>query len=115
MYELEKPLQHLREKLFDIGDSQKQLKNWYVTQGQVWAEQLRIVMLKHRNIGHNWQFHDHQKELLQKYYDANKLLVDCLNSGCVVSDTVRQEIEDTLLLPITEIENRRGTRRKLEQ
>ena len=57
-------------------------------------------------IGKNWQFSEEQKELLMQYYDANKLLVDCLNSYCVVSDKVRQEIEDTLLLPIAEIEKR---------
>ncbi|WP_445251178.1 NACHT C-terminal helical domain 2-containing protein [Microcoleus sp. D3_18a_C4] len=33
-----------------------------------------------------------------------KLLVDCLNSGCNVSPTVRQEIEETLLLPIANIQ-----------
>jgi hypothetical protein len=27
----------------------------------------------------------HKKQLLQQYYDANKLLVDCLNSDCYVS------------------------------
>jgi predicted NACHT family NTPase len=41
-----------------------------------------------------------QKELLQEYYDANKLLVDCLNSDCYVSREVRAEIEASLLLPI---------------
>jgi predicted NACHT family NTPase len=41
-----------------------------------------------------------QKELLQQYHDANKLLVDCLNSDCYVSREVRAEIEASLLLPI---------------
>jgi hypothetical protein len=45
-----------------------------------------------------------------QYYDANELLVACLNSGCLVSNRVREEIEETLLLPIAEIENRRGAR-----
>nr|WP_322719785.1 hypothetical protein [Nostoc sp. ChiQUE02]MDZ8232839.1 hypothetical protein [Nostoc sp. ChiQUE02] len=57
-------------------------------------------MIQHRNIGHDWQFNDDQRQLLQQYYDANKLLVDCLNSECYVSRSVRQEIEDTLLLPV---------------
>jgi predicted NACHT family NTPase len=59
---------------------------------------------QYRNIGHDWQFNDTQKQLLQQYYDANKLLVDCLNSDCYVSREVRQEIEETLLLPIAAIE-----------
>ncbi|MEQ9666955.1 NACHT C-terminal helical domain 2-containing protein [Coleofasciculus sp. G2-EDA-02] len=65
-------------------------------------------MIQYRNIGHNWQFSDSQKQLLKQYYDANKLLVDCLNSDCYVSQEVRQEIEDTLLLPIAEIEKRKS-------
>ncbi|WP_372726748.1 hypothetical protein [Nostoc sp. TCL26-01] len=41
------------------------------------------------------------------FYDANKLLIDCLNSVCNVREKVRQEIEETLLLPIAEIEKRK--------
>jgi hypothetical protein len=69
-------------------------------------KRLRDVMIKHRNIGHNWQFSQEQKELLKQYYDANKLLVDCLNSSCNVTPEVQQEIENTLLLPIAEIQKR---------
>jgi predicted NACHT family NTPase len=68
-----------------------------------WHEQLRLVAIEHRNIGHDWQFNHSQKERLDQYYDANKLLVDCLNSDCYVSREVRQEIEETLLLPIAQI------------
>ncbi|MDZ8187829.1 MAG: hypothetical protein RMX96_23645 [Nostoc sp. ChiSLP02] len=45
-----------------------------------------------------------QKELLQKYYDVNKLLVDCLNTAADVTPGMRQKIEDTLLLAIADIE-----------
>jgi predicted NACHT family NTPase len=72
-----------------------------------WVKEMRVVMIEHRNIGHDWQFSDAQKERLQQYYDANKLLVDCLNSDCYVSRDVRQEIEETLLLPSAEIETRK--------
>ncbi len=37
-------------------------------------------------------------------YEANKLLVGCLNSDCYVTKATRQYIEDTLLLPLSEIE-----------
>jgi hypothetical protein len=57
-------------------------------------------MIEHGNIGHDWQFTDEQKEQLQHYYHANKLLVDCLNSDGYISRQVRQEIEETLLLPM---------------
>jgi predicted NACHT family NTPase len=92
--------------LESITEEEENFKQWWQRNGQAWVEQLRAVMIEHRNIGHNWQFSDEQKELLQQYYDANKLLVDCLNSDCYVSREVRQEIEETLLLPITEIEKR---------
>ncbi|MEG3960316.1 NACHT C-terminal helical domain 2-containing protein, partial [Microcoleus sp. herbarium2] len=68
------------------------------------ARELRQIIISYRNIGHDWQFSAQQKSLLRKYYDANKLLVDCLNSGCNVSPAVRQEIEETLLLPIANIQ-----------
>ena len=63
-------------------------------------------MIEQRNIGHDWKFTQPQFELLSQYYFANQLLVDCLNSDCYVTRKVRQEIEDTLLLPIEEIEKK---------
>ncbi|MEL6462031.1 MAG: hypothetical protein AAFQ91_27985 [Cyanobacteria bacterium J06621_15] len=75
--------------------------------GMLWVEQLQSLSIEYRMIGKNWQFSENQKELLIQYYDANKLLVDCLNSGCIVNDEVRKEIEETLLLPIAEIEKRK--------
>ncbi|RCJ32313.1 hypothetical protein A6769_28390 [Nostoc punctiforme NIES-2108] len=103
--ELKNLLQKLREQLPSRQDRQVSQK-WWLVNGKTWCEELREVMIKYRNIGHDWQFSNEQKELLQKYYDANKLLVDCLNSDCYVSREVRQQIEDTLLLPIAEIKQR---------
>ncbi|MFQ4146054.1 NACHT C-terminal helical domain 2-containing protein [Chlorogloeopsis sp. ULAP02] len=40
------------------------------------------------------------------YYDANQLLLDCLNSNCEVTAAIRQKIEATLLLPQKELEDR---------
>jgi hypothetical protein len=62
-------------------------------------------MIEHRNIRHDGSS-VLLKETLQQYYDANKLLVDCMNSDCYVSREVRQEIGETLLLPIAEIQKR---------
>ena len=56
-------------------------------------------MIKYCNMGHNWQLSQAQAKLLEQYYAANKLLVDCLNSDCYVTRSVREEIEATLLLP----------------
>jgi predicted NACHT family NTPase len=83
---------------------------WWQVNGQVLVNQFQKVMIESCYIGHGWKFSDAQKESLGQYYNANKLLVDCLNSDCYVSRDVRQEIEETLLLPIAEIEKRRSCR-----
>ena len=85
-------------------DDFEELKLWWQQNGKTWAEKLRFAMIEHRNIGHDWQFTKAQKEKLRQYYDANKLLIDCLNSDCYVTKATRQYIEDTLLLPLSEIE-----------
>jgi len=102
--ELKLLLQQLKEPLPNWDDGFDMHGQWWNANGQAWTEQLRAVMIEHRNIGHDWQFSEQQKELLKQYYDANKLLVDCLNSGCEVAPKVRQEIEEMLLLPTVEID-----------
>jgi predicted NACHT family NTPase len=100
---LAESLQYLKEQLPEQKGDEEVLRQWWQANGKAWTEQLRYVMIKHCRIGHNWQFSEHQKEFLKKYYNANKLLVDCLSS-CKVSSQVRLEIEATLLLPKAEIE-----------
>lgn len=55
--------------------------------------------LKHPNTQHHWHFSPKQQQVLQQYYDANQLLIDCLNSNCEITGVVRQEIEASLVLP----------------
>ncbi|MGB5963213.1 MAG: NACHT domain-containing NTPase [Coleofasciculaceae cyanobacterium] len=98
--ELKLKLDTLFSQLPNLQDTEELKKQWWQEKGQAWTNQLRAVMIEHRNIGHNWQFSNVQKERLEQYYDANQLLVDCLNSDCYISRSVREEIEATLLLPI---------------
>ncbi|MBD2100155.1 NACHT C-terminal helical domain 2-containing protein [Leptolyngbya sp. FACHB-261] len=103
--QLRQALQTLKDQLPNLQDW-KRFRQWWQTNGQAWIQQLRAAMIEHRNVGHDWQFSEEQEKVLQQYYEANKLLVDCLNSDCYVSREVRQEIEETLLLPMAEIEGR---------
>jgi hypothetical protein len=98
-------LQSLQKLEAEIPDGKDSLlfDKWPAENGQLWTEKFRSLIIKYRNIGHNWQFKDSQKQLLQQYYDANELLIDCLNSGCNLSPEVREEIEETLLLPKYEV------------
>jgi predicted NACHT family NTPase len=104
---LKKALKQLKNQLSDADREAERLKEWWQANGQAWTEQVRAVMIKHRNIGHDWQFSVQQKEVLREYYDANLLLVECLNSDCDVTPAVLQEIGETLLLPIAEIQKHR--------
>jgi predicted NACHT family NTPase len=82
------------------------LWHWWPTNGPQWIEQLRQVMIQHRNIGHDWQFTAAERQQLRRYYDANKFLVDLMKIKGAVSDSVRADIEDTLLLPWDELQRR---------
>ncbi|UBF28535.1 NACHT domain-containing protein [Kovacikia minuta CCNUW1] len=50
----------------------------------------------------NWKFDDCQKGLLEKYYIANKLFLDCLNESYECLDSKEEQVE-MMLLPIAEI------------
>jgi predicted NACHT family NTPase len=111
--EFYKTLQDLKAQLPPYPENNFSVfKDWWKTQGQAWYEGLRNAMIKYRNIGHNWPFTPTQIELLQQYLEASFLLVNCLNSNCYVTRSVREEIEDTLLLPIAEIERRKSEKKE---
>jgi predicted NACHT family NTPase len=103
---LYKSLQQLRDQLPSPSQSQERLQDWWQKNYATWVEQLRITIANYRNIHHPWQFSPEQQQVLQRYYDANQLLIDCLNSNCEVTAAIRQEIEATLLLPQKELEER---------
>jgi predicted NACHT family NTPase len=64
------------------------------------ADQAREVAKTRHHIGQQWQFSSQEQHLLKQYYNATRLLVDCLQSdGCMVNPDIRQQIEATLLLP----------------
>lgn len=88
-------LQEIRDRLPDKNNTEL-----YEQQGKQWTEDLRQIMIKYRNIGHDWQFTDEQTHKLKKYYDANKLLIDCLECECCINRPVREEIEATMMLPV---------------
>jgi len=99
---LEQELEQLKSQVFgSLNESEFDL--WWEANGNSWIEQLKVISISYRNFGYDWQFSRQQMEILKQYYDANQLLIDCLNDSCYVSNRVRQEIQDNLLLPLTEI------------
>ncbi len=103
---LYKSLQQLSDQFPNSRQSQERFGLWWQTNYSAWAEQLNITVINYRNINHQWQFSPEQQQVLQRYYDANQLLLDCLHSNCEVTAAIRQEIEATLLLPQKELEDR---------
>jgi predicted NACHT family NTPase len=99
-------LQQLKDQLPDPQQDRERFQEWWSTHHLAWTEQLREAIALHRNIQHHWHFSPQQQQTLQRYYDANQLLIDCLNSNCEVTVAVRQEIEAALLLPQKELEER---------
>jgi hypothetical protein len=65
-------------------------------------QQLRAATIQYRSIGYKWQFALQQQEKLKKYYLANKLLSDILESEaeCYIDRTTRQYIIDTFCRPL---------------
>jgi predicted NACHT family NTPase len=94
-----------------LEEKNPDLQVWRKSHGKEWVENLRQLAIKYRNIGHNRQFTDEQSLKLEQYHKVNKLLIDCLKSECRISRSVREEIEETLFLPLEAIEQWKQNRR----
>ncbi|BAY74879.1 NACHT domain family protein [Nostoc linckia NIES-25] len=100
-------LQKLKRELPKLNENEEKFKVWWQVNSQAWNEKLRTMMMKQYTTVQHWQFSPDQMKLLEQYKEANILLVNCLNNSISnVSPQVRSHIEDTLLLPIAEIEKR---------
>ena len=99
---LERSLLKLKEQLPNRSRDCQGFQQWWSAHSATWIEQLRAMSIESRSLGHNWQLSPHQREALKQYYDANLLLLHCLNSAHYISRAMRLEIEETLLLPIAE-------------
>ena len=101
-----KSLEQLSKQVPNPQQNQKQFQVWWQEHYIAWIAQLKTTIVHYRNVNHAWQFSAEQQQVLQRYYDANQLLLDCLHSNCEVTPTIRQKIEATLLLPQKELEDR---------
>ncbi|HEY9824998.1 MAG TPA: NACHT domain-containing NTPase [Stenomitos sp.] len=101
-------LKDLKTQLPNPEKNFSAFKDWWEIQGLDWVKKLRDAIIQYRNIGYKWALTPEQFEQLQQYMEANLLLVNCLNSNCYVSRSVRAEIEETLLLPIAAIEQHKS-------
>jgi hypothetical protein len=62
--------------------------------------QLKLLILNHRNIGKIWAFDDREYCLLTQYYEANKLFINYLNNVSSRDNLLYNRIKDNLFLPL---------------
>ncbi len=101
-----KSLQQLQIQFPAPEQPEERFQLWWQANHNTWSAQLKAEISSYRQIHHSWQFSPEQQQVLQRYYDANQLLLDCLNSSCEITTAIRQDIEATLLLPQKELEDR---------
>ncbi|WP_204102696.1 MULTISPECIES: NACHT domain-containing protein [Spirulina sp. CCY15215] len=104
--DLKNALERYRDQLPDIDRDRIHYQEWWQENGEIWTRNLRLAIIEHRNIGYDWQFDSAQKTILKQYYNSVKLLVDCMYRNPKITDAAIQEIEETILLPIAEIDKR---------
>ncbi|MDM9382790.1 NACHT domain-containing NTPase [Chlorogloeopsis sp. ULAP01] len=95
---LEKSLQQLQSELPYSYVGKIALKEWWQANGETWTLKLQNLIVSDRQICQDWQFNEKEWQLLQQYWDANKLLLDCLNHASNVTNSTIQLIEKTLFL-----------------
>jgi len=101
---LKQILQQLKDELPSVIITQAQFASWWVENYLNWMYKLDGAIAQFRNQEGDWKFTFDQEKILQSYYEANQLLIICMNSASEISPSVRKGIEDTLLLPYTELE-----------
>ncbi|HLO84733.1 MAG TPA: NACHT domain-containing NTPase [Nostocaceae cyanobacterium] len=93
---LQQLLQELKNDLPTPSQGRQALKTWWQMHGADWTDKLRTLIINTRQIGYQWQFTPEELQLLQNYSDANKLLLDCLNSAADVTPSLRDSLERSL-------------------
>ncbi|NUN66533.1 NACHT domain-containing NTPase [Pseudanabaena biceps] len=101
-----KSLQKLSDRLPNSSHTKESFEKWYQNNYDAWLKQLQEAISTHRNISNQWKFDKDQQLVLESYYGANQLLLDCLNSNIEVTPSIREEIKATMLLSKVELEKR---------
>jgi predicted NACHT family NTPase len=99
-------LEVLKDELTEANIVPEEFQAWWHTNHHDWSNRLKGVVSKYEDLQHDWNFSPEQELILQNYYSANQLLIDCLNGNSEVTSAVREEIKAALLLPQKEIEER---------
>ncbi|MDQ1611780.1 MAG: hypothetical protein QOG00_1711 [Pyrinomonadaceae bacterium] len=104
---LDSALDRTRASVTELGMNEfaEELAALSLTTGEVtaaewqeFADKLRALMIKHRDIGHEWNLTDTQEARLVDYLNATRLLQDCLELA-VISPEDKRAMLNSLYLP----------------
>jgi hypothetical protein len=107
---LPKPLQQFKERLPNLEDRVKYELFWCKFEYLIWIKELKKAVFIYRNRQFSW--HSHNQEILKLYYQANKLLIDCLEQNFELTIELQQEIETALLLPEKKLQQKQRAENK---
>jgi hypothetical protein len=106
--QFQKLYSEIDEQLEAVWENIENLPNlsiWWNKNGFNWLERLNDLILSYRDIGYCYFIEIKQDILtLEQYRNANELLVKSLANLPEVDPAMKKEIEETLLLPIEEID-----------
>ena len=103
--DMKEKVQALKESLPQLDAEHESLNAWEKVHRHNWVAQVKVLIVVGQEIseGHWQTINEDKQHLLKQYYEANLLLLDCMKEA-YISPEKRQEIEETLLLPVAEIE-----------
>ncbi|MGB7442010.1 MAG: ribonuclease III domain-containing protein [Coleofasciculaceae cyanobacterium] len=88
--EVKELMQELRIELPKPQTDRESFEAWRQANGLAWLEKFKAAL------GHDLQFSKQQKESLKKYYEKNKLLIECLHAASNIPLEEREKIKETL-------------------
>jgi dsRNA-specific ribonuclease len=91
--ELKRVLQELEAEIPEPKEEKEGFEEWRQARGLDWAKKIEAA------IGFDLNFTKSQKDLLKEYYNANKLLEECIDRVAELSPETRDAIEKTMFLP----------------
>lgn len=98
--DFKKEIYHLYKKLPSEEVSRHGYSLWWANERHKWIQIFKVVVDTCFNLSYCWQFPDNDSFIdnLERYIYANKLLVDCINSDCNLSQDLQDDILNSLFL-----------------
>lgn len=94
----------LKKPIPNPDDNKPRFDTWWQSDGKSWTEQFNFFFTQQPKIIPNFGLTSGQLDRLKQYFISNEFLLECMNTNCMISRNVRQEIINNLFIPIGEID-----------